>query len=150
MTYFEKNANWLQFIMAIFSKIVHWIVVKIIRLVHLGIMHFLSKNHENPTYQLQDMPISISALLQMNMNPNVLQLNFLNQYFTKYKLGLAKIFQARFYQSHESSHQNSKNPTSQISRNWVCLICFLFQVTHLLQFGCLLLLREFLVVMRNF
>ena len=75
------------------QKNIYLIGIKIIKLVHLGIMHFMSKNHENPTYQLHDMPISISALLQMNMNKNVLQLNFLNQYFTKYKLGRAYIFQ---------------------------------------------------------
>ena len=75
--------------MAILSKNVHWIKMKLSKFVHLGIMHFLSKNHENLTYQLKDMPISISALL--NKKKNVLQLNFLNQYFQKYKLGWAKI-----------------------------------------------------------
>ena len=65
--------------MAIFSKIVHWIKLKLDKFVHLGIMHFLSKNYENLTYQLKDMLKSNSALL--NMNKNVLQLNFQSPYF---------------------------------------------------------------------
>ena len=46
----------------------------------------------------------------------MLQLNFLNQYFTKYKLGLAEILQASIYHSNASLHQKSAKPTSQISR----------------------------------
>ena len=54
--------------MAIFSKTVHWIEMKLATFVHLGIIHFLSKYHENLTYQLKDMPKSNSALLNMNKN----------------------------------------------------------------------------------
>ena len=113
---FQKNANWLQVIMAIFSKTIYWIQMKITRIVHLGYMQFLSKNHESPTYQLQDMSISISALLQMNMNQNVLQLNFLNQYFTKYKLGWAEILQESNYHYISSPHQKLEKPATHISR----------------------------------
>ena len=97
-----------------FLKTVHWIRMKISNIFHLGIIHFLSKNHENPTYQLKDMPISISALLQMSMNKNVLQLNFLNQYFKKYKLSWAEIFQTSIYHYNVSPHQKLDNPTSRI------------------------------------
>ena len=89
----------------------HWIELKLTRVVHLDIMHFLSKNNEDPIYQLQDMFTSISALLETNMNKYVLQLNFLNQYFTKYKWGLAEIFQASIYHSNASPHQKSDKPT---------------------------------------
>ena len=106
--------------MAIFSKTVHWIRMKIANFVHLGIMHFFSKNHENPTYQLKDILISISALLYMSMNKNVLQLNFLNQYFTKYKLGWDKVFQKSNYYYNVSPHQKLDKPTSRILRKmWI-------------------------------
>ena len=51
----------------------------------------------------------------MNMNKNVLQLNFLNQYFTKYKLGWAEICQENIYHSNASPHQKLEKPTSLIS-----------------------------------
>ena len=89
--------------MVIFSKNVHCIKLKLAKFVHIVIMHFLSKNYENITYQLKYMPISISALL--NMNKNVLQLNFLNQYFKNYKLGWAEILQAGKYHYSASPHQ---------------------------------------------
>ena len=52
----------------------------------------------------------------MNMNKNVLQLNFLNRYFKKYKLGWDEIFEGSNYYYSASPHQKLEKPTPRIVR----------------------------------
>ena len=47
--------------MAIFSKNVDWIGIKLTIVVHPDVIHFLSKFHENPAYQFKYMLKSNSA-----------------------------------------------------------------------------------------
>ena len=50
----------------------------------------------------------------------MLQLNFLNQYFTKYKLGWAEFFQKSKYHYNASLHQKLDKLTSRIlSKMWI-------------------------------
>ena len=50
--------------MAIFSKIVDWIGMKLTKVVLHDVMHSFSKFHENMVHGLEDMLTSISAFLQ--------------------------------------------------------------------------------------
>ena len=75
--------------MAILLKSVHCIGIKLTKFVHLDIMHFLYKNHENPIYQLQDMLISISALLWTNMNKKCVAAKLPEPIFHKIQTGLS-------------------------------------------------------------
>ena len=138
------NWVWLKFFMQVYTSLMH-LHTKNQRYVHHGFWekcklvvgdygHFLENhtldwdgNQQDCLSQYYPLPVQkswksnlpIAIYVYFNfctfVDENVLQLNFLNQYFTKYKLGWAEILQESNYHSNASPHQKLEKTTSQIS-----------------------------------